>query len=262
MKTSASTSALGQAEGIHWHINPDVKIEYISENYDREIIPWVKFTNLKTNETVIYQDEENNLTQEQRDTLELRTMDCLDCHNRPSHNYKAPQNFIDEYLSSGDISQKLPEIKLVAMEILAQDFPTTDSALSTIKNHVMEYYSSSYPELMDSAKTDVDKAILAIQSGFSQNIFPEMLVKWSAYPNHLGHMETLGCHRCHDDKHTAENGKVISRDCNLCHEILVQGKAGELEISNSLEPLEFKHPIDIDEAWKEMMCADCHSQLY
>ncbi len=262
MKTSASTSALGQAEGIHWHINPDVKIEYISENYDREIIPWVKFTNLKTNETVIYQDEENNLTHEQRDTLELRTMDCLDCHNRPSHNYKAPQNFIDEYLSSGEISRKLPEIKLVAMEILGQDFPTTDSALSTIKNHVLEYYASSYPELMDSAKTDVDKAILAIQSGFSQNIFPEMLVKWSAYPNHLGHMETLGCHRCHDDKHTAENGKVISRDCNLCHEILVQGKAGELEISNSLEPLEFKHPIDIDEAWKEMMCADCHSQLY
>ena len=93
MKTSASTSALGQAEGIHWHINSDVKIEYISETFDRQTIPWVRYTNLKTNESFVYEDEENKLSPEQIDTLEIRVMDCLDCHNRPSHNYKAPPEF-------------------------------------------------------------------------------------------------------------------------------------------------------------------------
>ena len=30
-------------------------------------------------------------------------------------------------------------------------------------------------------------------------------------------------------------------------------------IENSLE---FRHPVDIEEAWKEMTCADCHRYLY
>jgi len=34
MKTSASHGALGFQEGIHWHINPDVQIEYISDPND------------------------------------------------------------------------------------------------------------------------------------------------------------------------------------------------------------------------------------
>ena len=47
MKTSASHSAQGIAQGIHWHINPDVKIEYRTSVINREKIPWVKYTNLK-----------------------------------------------------------------------------------------------------------------------------------------------------------------------------------------------------------------------
>ncbi len=42
MKIGPSFSAFGLSEGIHWHINPDVAIEYIASTYDRESIPWVK----------------------------------------------------------------------------------------------------------------------------------------------------------------------------------------------------------------------------
>ena len=148
------------------------------------------------------------------------------------------------------------------MEILNQDYPTTDTAFAAINQKVTEYYEMSYPEVAEEKKADIGKAIASIQKGYSQNIFPEMGVKWSAYPNHLGHMETPGCARCHDDKHLSTNNRHIPRDCNLCHEILAQGKPGEWEASNSLVPLEFRHPVDIDEAWKEMMCSDCHSALY
>ncbi len=90
MKTGPSLSALGLQEGIHWHINPDIKIEYVATTDDREIIPWVRYTNLKTGEVQVYQDAENPLEPGQMDTLEIRQMDCMDCHNRPSHNYQTP----------------------------------------------------------------------------------------------------------------------------------------------------------------------------
>ncbi|MFA7228845.1 MAG: NapC/NirT family cytochrome c, partial [Melioribacteraceae bacterium] len=48
MKIGAQISALGTQEGIHWHINPDVKIEYKASDNKREKIPWVRYTNLKT----------------------------------------------------------------------------------------------------------------------------------------------------------------------------------------------------------------------
>jgi len=262
MKTSASISAKGLSEGIHWHINPDVKIEYIASSRTREKLPWVKYTNLKTGEEQVYVEPEHLLTEQEMDSLQTRTMDCLDCHNRPSHDYHVPQNFIDDLISAGNISQQLPDIKVLTMDILIQDYPTTDSAMIAIKNQVLEYYDVMYPELLESNKTDISKAITAIQKGYKTNVFPEMGVSWKVYPNHIGHLETDGCFRCHNDKHTTAEGKTISRDCNLCHSIISQGKTGEIETSTLDVPLEFKHPIDIDKQWETQLCSECHAQLY
>ena len=95
-----------------------------------------------------------------------------------------------------------------------------------------------------------------------QNVFPEMGVKWSVHPNHLGHLETIGCDRCHNDLHKSESGKVISRDCNLCHNIVAQGPDSAMQISSSFKPLEFKHPVDIKDEWKTKLCSECHAKLY
>ncbi len=262
MKTSASNSAHGNAQGIHWHINKDVKIEYISSVRNREKIPWVKYTNLKTGEVTIFEDNDEKLTAAQHDTLKIRKMDCIDCHNRPSHNYQAPQNFIDELITAGKIPHELPDVKIVAMDILNQDYSTTDSAMVAIKTQVNEYYSAMYPELLETSKKEIEKAIAGMQEGYSQNFFPEMAVKWTAYPNHIGHMETNGCFRCHNDRHTSESGKVISRDCDLCHNIVAQGTDTEMQISNSFNPLEFRHPIEINDEWRTKLCSDCHYKLY
>jgi len=48
MKIGPQYSAKGLSEGIHWHINKNIKIEYIAGTKDRESIPWVKLTDLKT----------------------------------------------------------------------------------------------------------------------------------------------------------------------------------------------------------------------
>jgi nitrate/TMAO reductase-like tetraheme cytochrome c subunit len=262
MKTSASNSAQGIAQGIHWHINPDVKIEYISSVRSREKIPWVKYTNLKTGEVTIFEDTDEKLTAAQHDTLEIRKMDCIDCHNRPSHNYKTPQKFIDELITAGKIPRELPNVKMLAMNILNKDYSTSDSAMLAIKTKVNDYYATKYPNLPETQKKEILQTILGIQEGYSQNIFPEMGVKWTAYPNHLGHKETNGCYRCHNDRHKSDNGKVITRNCNLCHDIVAQGADSTMEISNSFKPLAFKHPVDISDEWKTTLCSECHSSLY
>jgi len=145
---------------------------------------------------------------------------------------------------------------------LYKDYSTKDSAFLAIRNQVTEYYKTSNPTLLAEKKSEIEAAIVEIQNGYSKNIFPFMKSSWKSYPNNIGHMESDGCFRCHNDRHSTDKGKVISKDCNLCHTILAQGTPGKMEYSNSLEPLEFKHPVDIDNAWKTELCSSCHAQLY
>lgn len=262
VKTSSQITPHGFEKGIHQHISPDVKIEYKTSTDNRQVIPWVKYTNLKTGETEIFTDSDNMLTQAQLDSLETRVMDCLDCHNRPSHNYLAPQNFIDNSMASGKISKDLPGIKLMAVMAVSQDYPDRDSAFTAIRNQITEHFESGYPEIMETRKSDVESAITEIQNGYAGNIFPYMKANWKVYPNNIGHMESDGCYRCHNDRHATESGKVISKDCNLCHNILAQGTPDSMMYSQAFEPLEFKHPVEIDNAWKTEACSMCHSALY
>lgn len=262
MKTSSQMTAEGLEKGIHQHISPDVIIEYKTTSDNRQVIPWVKYTNKKTGVSEIFTDSDNLLSQENLDSLETRVMDCLDCHNRPSHNYNVPQNFVDKSISTGKISKTLPGIKQIAMTALYKTYSTKDSAFMAIKDQVYEFYEASYPELMTSRKSDIDNSIAEIQNGYANNIFPFMKADWTKYPNNIGHMEYEGCFRCHNDRHASEKGKIISKDCNLCHIIQAQGKPGNMEYSNSFEPLEFKHPVEIEDAWRTELCASCHVQLY
>lgn len=262
MKTGPAYRALGQIEGIHWHINSDVRIEYASTNSKRDTIVWVRYTNLKTGEEHIYSDDNKPVSDEQLALLEFRTMDCLDCHNRPSHDYKSPIRFFDDAMTSGKISRSLPDIKIAAMEILRNDFPTRDSAFSYIESELYNYYGMMYPEVLESDKQILDDAIMAIKEGYAQNIFPLMKVKWNAYPNYMGHIENDGCYRCHNSSFKSQSNRVISRECNLCHLIKEQGKPGEMEFATGTGFLEFKHPVDIKEKWKTVFCAECHKELY
>ncbi len=262
IKTSSKSTPDGIEKGIHQHISPDVKIEYKTTSANRQEIPWVKYTNTKTGESYVYMDSDVSLSQQQLDSLETRVMDCLDCHNRPSHNYNAPQNFVDKSMAIGKISKTLPAIKMLAMQALYVDYSTKDSAFMAINSVVNDYYSSNYPEILENRKKEVDEAVAEIQNGYANNIFPFMKSNWKSYPNNIGHMESNGCYRCHNDRHTTDSGKVISKDCRLCHNIKAEGIADSMVYANSGESLEFQHPVDIDDAWKTELCSTCHSALY
>jgi len=262
MKIGPEFSSLGHSEGIHWHINRDFKIEYASTTNDRESIPWVKMTNLKTGEVKTFMDEENPIDKAALDTLPARTMDCMDCHNRPSHLYRSPTFYINNAMVAGKIPKDIPYIKKAAMEALKVTYTTADSAMSEIEKTIVGFYKENYPEIYTRESARITAAIGAIQAEYKVNAFPYMRADATRYLNHIGHLESDGCFRCHSDRHKTEKGETISRDCDLCHTIINQGPTGNVTASTTDKSLEFEHPVPIKGVWKTSFCSECHKVLY
>jgi len=146
-------------------------------------------------------------------------------------------------MATGRIDPKLPSVKKNTVAALTGDYKTSAEALQKIAAKLKDYDA---------------KTVAEVQKIYSQNFFPEMNVNWRKYPNNIGHTIFPGCYRCHDGKHKSADGKVVSHDCNSCHTIIAQGSGDQLA-SISPQGLDFQHPTDIGDLWKEMNCAECHN---
>lgn len=259
VKVGGGNIRTGTVSDIHWHVSSNIEVEYIARDEQRQDIPWVRVVNRSTGDETIYRNEEDPLDEAMVDSLQRRTMDCVDCHNRPSHIYHSPDFAIDEAIAAGKIDSTLPSIKMVAVEAMSAEYDTEKEALEGIDQAITSYYSENYPELADSVSGEIITAVASVQSEFTRNIFPEMKVRWEAYPNNIGHFNWPGCNRCHMGNHVSEEGEKITHDCNACHLILSQGTGERRQISSTAQGLEFSHPEDIFEAWREMPCSDCHT---
>ncbi len=163
---------------------------------------------------------------------------------------------------AGQIPKDLPYIKKAAMEALKNSYTSMDSAMNLINTTVMEFYKVNHPEVLTKESGRITQAIAAIQSEYKNNAFPYMRADATRYLNHIGHLESDGCFRCHSDRHKTEKGETISRDCNLCHVIVNQGPTGNITASSTDKALEFVHPTEIKGAWKKSFCSECHKVLY
>ena len=185
-------------------------------------------------------------------------MDCMDCHNRPSHVQRPPDQAVDVALSTGRIDRRIPFIKRQAVTVLTTEYRTSTEALQRIPTLLKAYYEKAHPAFYRQHSRLVEDAIAELQQIYRHNFFPEMKVNWRTYPNDIGHSIFIGCFRCHDGRHVSSEGRVVSRDCQTCHIILAQGP-GETLAEISAHGLEFQHPVDIGEIWREMNCSECHS---
>lgn len=258
MKTGGGDAKVGQAQGIHWHMNIGFKVEYIARDEKLQDIPWVRATDHTTGRVTVYENQDDPLTEEEKAGKEIHVMDCMDCHNRPSHIFDSPDRTVDVALLTEKVDRSLPSIKEIAVNAMIEEFETEQDAFHAIATEVTEYYQTEHPDLYEERKDDIDNSILALQKAFSQNFFPEMKVQWKEYPSNLGHFISPGCFRCHNDYLASDKGLQMTTDCNACHTILSQGSGDRREVSTSEQGLEFIHPEDIDEAWMEMGCFDCH----
>jgi len=257
VKTGGGSEENGRAEGIHWHMNIANEIDYIATDKQRQEIAWVRTKDPQGNER-IYVNEENPIEPEDVKKYEMRRMDCIDCHNRPTHVFLTPDRAVDNFLFNGRIDRSLPSIKRIAVESLIGELSTKDSALAAIGKRVRTAYAEEYPEVLEERSVDVDSAIAAVKEVYRRNFFPEMKVRWDVYPENIGHLSSPGCFRCHNGTFKSDDGKTISRDCRSCHIIISQGKTGAAEMINP-GGLEFEHPEDIDGEWKETSCSECHT---
>lgn len=261
IKTGGGDPKTGQTSGIHWNMNIGAKVEYIARDEKRQDIPWVKITDRTTGRVTIYQDETDPLTEEEIAEAEPREMDCMDCHNRPSHVFLSPDFAIDGAILTRQIDQDIPYIKRVSVESMAQDFEEGDDVPQKIANYITEFYRIEMPEVYKEKRVEIDKAIVSTQNAYSNNIFPDMKVTWTYYFDNLGHLDYPGCMRCHLGNHKDEKGISITHDCKDCHLILSQGSGKYSETSDSPEGLDFKHPEDISGVWNQIACYKCHTGL-
>ena len=262
IKTGGGDPRTGQTAGIHWHMNIGVLVEYIPRDEQRLDIPWIKITDRLTGRVTIYQNVEKPLTEEELNSAKPRRMDCMDCHNRPSHIYNSPDHAVDDAILTGRIDYTIPYVKKIAVEAMAKEYPTEDSAKEGIANYITAYYWTEMPELYEARRATIDAAIEATQYVFSQNIFPEMKVRWTEYYNNIGHFIYPGCMRCHDGNHKSSDGLIITRECRTCHTILSQGSGERTQMATTQDGLDFVHPDEsVGEAWKETGCYECHTGI-
>ncbi len=259
MKIGGEHESEGLQKGIHWHVNNDTQVEYVASDDKLETIPWVRYTNKSTGETVVYRDEENPVDDDELAKMDVMTMDCMSCHNRPSHKYNAPTRFINAALSAGDISTDIPEVKRLLTELCSDTYSTRDSAHTEITRQFNSFYAENYPDFTQANAPLLAKALTAALAGFDANVFPSMNARWDKYPSFIGHLESNGCFRCHNGTHVSEDGRTIRRDCQLCHTIQGEGTDDDYQTAPVGKALEFQHPVDIDGAWQDMMCTECHT---
>jgi len=248
----------GTSEGIHAHMYLDNEISYIATDRQRQDIPYVEMRS-KDGKVTVYHSTEKKLSEVEIKNGKKRLVDCIDCHNRPSHQYNPPMTSVNRAMARGMIDPSLPEIKSLAVEVLEKPYKTEPEALAAIRKDIIDYYKENYPKELVAKEKLLNAAIEHIKSIYSTNYFPEMKTDWKAFPNNLDHVHSKGCFRCHDDKHVSPEGKVISKNCQSCHTIVTQ-RTADGKGKFSMDGVPFEHPVDVGDAWKTDPCMDCHGK--
>jgi hypothetical protein len=209
------TERRGAATGIHWHADAATEIDYISTDDTRQVIPYVR---VKDRSGAVREYFAPGLTPEQLAKGERRRMDCVDCHNRPSHRTApTPERAVNVAMARTEIPSSLPFVRREAVKVLKASYPTEDVATDAIAKGLRDFYRGSYQAIYVARRQDVEAAVTGAQQIYRRNVFPEMNVQFGTYPDNVGHMDFPGCFRCHDNNHTTKDGRKISQDCETCH---------------------------------------------
>jgi NapC/NirT cytochrome c family, N-terminal region len=210
--------------GIHGaHFGPGVEIRYAAADTKRQTIPWVQYRNRSANESRTYLAQD--VKAESVRDLPQFDMQCVDCHNRPTHAFELPERALNRGLASGALSDTLPYIKKTAVELLKTEYAGSGEAAQKIRNGIVGFYREKYPDIYARRLMDITRAADSVVAIYNRNVFPDLKVSWGTYPNNLGHTDFPGCFRCHDEAHATSDKKTITQDCSVCHNALAVDEA-------------------------------------
>jgi nitrate/TMAO reductase-like tetraheme cytochrome c subunit len=262
VKTGGGTRREGLGRGIHWHIENEVW--FYSDDPLKQTIPYVREVG-PDGQVTEYFDVEAGLPPDfgQQVNDQLHRMDCIDCHTRISHLFRSPSDAMDDALARHQIDDSIPYIKQRGVDVLSQQYTSTEEGLQTIES-LDGWYRENYPDYYAANQGAVQSAVETIKGIFTVTVFPNLGVGWQTHPDNSGHREFPGCFRCHDGKHTSPQGKTVRLECNVCHSVPDVVQAGMaapvLSIDKPGEPESHldsnwlaRHRYQFDET-----CATCH----
>src|SRR5579871_6211684 len=202
--------------GIHGtHLGVGIHIRYGYSDAQRQTIPWIEYNG--PGGKTVYRAEGAAADGK---GLTVREMDCLDCHNRPSHSYKLPERAVDDAMFAGDLSADLPFAHKESVAILKANYTSRDAAAARIPAAFTAFYRDRYPAIYNERQAEVVRGGMNLLAIYNRNVFPAMKIGWGTYPNNIGHMDFPGCFRCHDDSHASSDGRKVTQDCGACHNVL------------------------------------------
>jgi nitrate/TMAO reductase-like tetraheme cytochrome c subunit len=250
LKIGGADENIGQAEGIHMHMLNSGPIEYRASDDQLQEIPWVRYQ--RTSGDVSIYRKKGVPADQQRNSV-MRTVDCMDCHNRGAHHFRSPQISVDLEIEANRIDASLPYIKREAVALLIEPYPDADTALAEIEKRLLRFYQTRWPEVWAKQEAQVRLAVERIQSVYREDFFPKLKEDWRTYPENIGHQFSPGCFRCHDGQHMDDKGRIISSDCTLCHLFInpIDGAPGEFTFGR------FQHPNSLS-VHKKLQCHTCH----
>ena len=221
LKVGGRNKRTRKYEGIHWHVAPDVRIEYEALDARRTTIGKVVLSQAGKTTTFLPPPKLRG-----KAVVERRVMDCVDCHNRPTHIYDpSPERAVDLAISHGKLDPALPYLRKQAVALLKQKRAEPQRAVKDLARELVAYYRKNHPEVAIARAALISSAGAELGRIYRNNIYPRLKITWNTYPNHIGHRQTTeGCFRCHDDEHssTTDKDKVIAQDCDHCHEVLAE----------------------------------------
>lgn len=208
-QNTPSHTVLLMRPGIHGaHFGSGIRIQYAAADAKRQIIPWVEYRNQQAGTVRTYVASDAKA-----EDLPKHEMQCVDCHNRPAHVFELPERAINRAISAGEIPLALPFIKKKSLELLKADYGSAEEAAQKIG----EGLRKQYPQ--------IERTVQTVSSIYARNVFPDLKVTWGTYPDNMGHTDSPGCFRCHDDSHATAEKKTIAQDCTSCHEMLAVEEA-------------------------------------
>lgn len=212
--------------GVHWHVKEHV--EFASSDPRAQKIDWVgvsfddgtKKQYLAGSAVSISSHVRPDIARIKR-TEHVRTMDCIDCHNRAGHAIPSVSRQIDDAIAAGRIDRAIPYIKRDGVRLLSGDYASlaaADRAIAAIRRT----YAMKYPLVLKMRGSGVTGSIRELKQIYRLVATPEMRVASATYVNNLGHQSSPGCFRCHDGGHYRVVGGRLTTEtipwaCATCH---------------------------------------------
>ncbi len=258
LKTGGGAKREGLGKGIHWHIVN--KVEYYPLDELEQDIPYIRVYNDDgtTNE---YVDVESGFDKSTIDESKMKTMDCVTCHNRVTHEFTFPEESINTAMARGQIDPGIPLIHKKAMEVMTVQYEDQAQAYEAI-DRLEKYYKQT--EYYAGNEDKISAAIQTLKDIYDRTVFHDQQVDWTTHPNNVGHINSPGCFRCHDGKHLDAQKQAIRLECNLCHSVpVVKGQddfVTNIEISTGPEPESHLNPnwISLHNQAFGPSCSACH----